>query len=177
MLVIEVRLNPECLARKEVVVERLMEGNAINLYVGNSSSGERVYENLPVTPLGNNKYKILSSPGLVLGIAKDDEIQYFPDSGEFDLISRGRNLCIQLYLSPNGVKDLEMLTSQIKNELEGTIDGFTKKQAVFSVPVKIGFSKLEKILNQFVQTNPDCKWYYGNVYDIADGVTPLNWWC
>jgi hypothetical protein len=23
---------------------------------------------------------------------------------------------------------------------------------------------------------PDSIWYYGNVYDPEDGVTPLNWW-
>jgi hypothetical protein len=23
---------------------------------------------------------------------------------------------------------------------------------------------------------PGCQWIYGNVYDPADGVTPLNWW-
>jgi hypothetical protein len=26
------------------------------------------------------------------------------------------------------------------------------------------------------EVSPNCEWYYGNVYDLKDGVTPLNWW-
>ncbi len=150
--------------------------DTINLYVGNSSSGERVYENLPVVALGDGKYKLLASPGLVLGVAKDDEIKHFAESGEFELLSRGRNLCIQIYTSQNASKSVDALAARITGELKGTLDGRTDKQVVFSIPVESGFGAVEDILNAFVDQNPDCEWYYGNVYDNEDGETPLNWW-
>lgn len=31
---------------------------------------------------------------------------------------------------------------------------------------------MEKACSAF----PVDKWMYGNVYDVNDGVTPLNWW-
>lgn len=148
----------------------------IDLYVGNSSSGNMVYENLPVDPLGEGRYRLLASPGLVLGVAKGDEIKLLPENGRFELLARGNNLCIQIYISPNLGKEIGLLETQIAEGLKGSLDGKNEDQLVFSIPVSSGFAEVEQVLNAFVDRNPDCEWYYGNVYDAEDGVTPLNWW-
>ncbi len=150
--------------------------DTINLYVGDSSSGERVFEQLPVHQLGKNEYQLLASPGLVLGLAKDDKIKYLPDSCEFQIIERGRNLCIQLYFPPKSEEYIDSLIQRVRNELNGTIDGMTKKQAVFSIPVEAGFGAVEAMMDEFISKSPDSEWYYGNVYDAEDGETPLGWW-
>lgn len=150
--------------------------DTINLYVGNTSAGEKVYENLPVLALGDARYRLLVSPGLVLGVAKGDEIKLFEEDGNFVLLSRGRNLCVQLFITETASKEVDALASQMIELLNGTLDIRTDKQAVFSIPLESGFGGVEAVLNAFVDQNPGCEWYYGNVYDNVDGQTPLNWW-
>ncbi len=47
---------------------------------------------------------------------------------------------------------------------------------VFSIHVSCGFETIEKIMEETVGRDADSTWMYGNVYDPADGSTPLNWW-
>lgn len=150
--------------------------DTINLYAGDAANGEPVYENLPVLSLSDDRYRLLASPGLVMGVAKDDEIRFLPETGDFDLLSRGRNLCIQVFLPQESVAEIETLITRVIHDLAGSHDGQTDRQLVFSVPVETGFAAVEQVLNGYVADNPDCEWYYGNVYDNEDGVTPLNWW-
>jgi hypothetical protein len=147
----------------------------INVLAGSSSAGEPVYEELPVTEVGSSIFRLLSSPGLALGIAKDDEIRFYSDTGRYELVKRGRRLAIQLFVAPPMAKNVEVLASQLAMELGGTLDGHSERQAVFSIPVEKGFAKIESVFNRFVEDNPGAEWYFGNVY-AEDGVTPLNWW-
>ena len=52
----------------------------------------------------------------------------------------------------------------------------TPRLAVFSIHVSIGFQTIETLLDRITGQFPGTLWYYGNVYDPADGVTPLDWW-
>ena len=52
----------------------------------------------------------------------------------------------------------------------------TNKVRVFTVPVSAGFGPVEAVFNSYTQRHPDVEWYFANVYDERDGVTPLNWW-
>ncbi len=45
-----------------------------------------------------------------------------------------------------------------------------------SLPVSVGFPVIENVMERFLQAQPESEWYFGNVYDRRDGVTPLNWW-
>lgn len=47
---------------------------------------------------------------------------------------------------------------------------------VYSIHVSIGFQNIEILLERVIEQFPGTVWYYGNVYDPADGVTPLDWW-
>lgn len=60
--------------------------------------------------------------------------------------------------------------------LGGWLDGRAAKLSIFSLPAAHGFTEVEKILNSAMDENPGVEWFYGNVYDESDGVTPLNWW-
>ena len=136
--------------------------------------GRRLYETLPAVALGGDRYKLLASPGMVLGIAKGDEIKMFAEGGEFELINRGGNLCIQLYKPPDGSTNIDSLAEKIETDRGGTLDGWTHRLAVFSVPVRSGFNSVEIVMDDFVRSNMGCEWCYGNVYDDND--VPLNWW-
>ena len=45
---------------------------------------------------------------------------------------------------------------------------------IYSVHVSLGFAAIEALLNAAM--DEQSAWFYGNVYDPADGTTPLNWW-
>ena len=151
--------------------------NYINLFVGKSSTGNKVFEKLPVLKLENNIYQLLISPGLVLGLAKGDQFEYNSTTLEYELVKRSGNLSIQIYKSRD-IENLEAynnLIQDIGNHLNGTLDGDNDDMFVFTIPVSVGFHKIENLLNNFIEKYPDSEWYYGNVYD-EDGETPLNWW-
>lgn len=46
---------------------------------------------------------------------------------------------------------------------------------MFTVPVRAGFERIERVMADAVASHPDCEWYFGNVY-AEDGVTQLGWW-
>jgi hypothetical protein len=91
------------------------------------------------------------------------------------VISRGRNLCIQVYSKSAGRQVEDALVQNLR-PLGGYLDGKSPRQLVFTVPVAAGFEAIEKRLTIALTPFPDVEWFYGNVYDPLDGVTPLNWW-
>ncbi|TRV79529.1 DUF4265 domain-containing protein [Streptomyces sp. 130] len=144
----------------------------IRLLAGKKTSGEPVFEEVPVeelTPPG--EYRLLASPGLVLGVACGDVVRVDSTTGEFDVLLRGGNLCIQLY-GPPPVGDS---VAQAIESLGGWRDGRASKLTVFTLPAVRGFSEVENVLNSVAEENSGVEWFYGNVYE-KDGVTPLNWW-
>jgi Domain of unknown function (DUF4265) len=144
----------------------------VNLLAAKKKSGEPVYEEVLVDHLSESKYKIVATPGIVLGIAAGDLIEVCSDNGEFRIFSRGGNLSIHLY-GDNCLVDEHLHELSV---LSQAIDGRARNLTVLTVPVKIGFSSVEKTLNDFCSRHHEVEWYYGNVYDESDGITPLNWW-
>lgn len=120
--------------------------------------------------LSVNQFKIVASPGLVLGIAAGDVVETEEDGG-FRVISRGGNLAIQLY-GDNCLVDEHL---HELGELSHAVDGRAQGITILTVPVQLGFSRVERVLSEFCRRHSGIRWYYGNVYD-TDGVTPLNWW-
>jgi hypothetical protein len=146
----------------------------IQLLAGTSSSGKPVHEELLVEPQGPETYRVLASPGLVLGIAAGDTIRAM-SSGGFEVLARGGNLCVQIFYS-GGVDKIEDFATQAMTRVGGHLDGKTTRQLVYTIPITSGFVAVEQALNQITGRFPDAEWYYGNVYDPSDGITPLKWW-
>ena len=148
----------------------------IKIFAGKSTDGHAVYEELPVKKISQDKYLLLSSPGIVLGLARGDEIIFEISSGKFRLTARGGNICLQLYVTQHMTTEVDKLITLVEKNLNGTLDGKTNKQVVFTIPFASGFTSIESLINCFIEANPGTEWYYGNVYDETDGITPLNWW-
>ncbi len=120
-------------------------------------------------------YKLIRSPAFVKGIASGDLISFDSETKEFEIIKRSGNLSIRVF-SRGDIKTLgENLTPQLE-KLGGEQDLETERLLVYSIHVSCGFKTIEDILNQYVGQQSDSMWQYGNVYDPADGETPLNWW-
>lgn len=156
-------------AKEDAIVSQL-----ISLHAGTSSSGSSVREELLVESAGERRYRVLRSPGLIQGIAAGDTIELSPPD-RFAVVARGGNLCV-LVFGPASLDAIEAPLSRRLSPLGGILDGKTDKQLVYTVPVRHGFPVIENILRECVDAFANAEWYFGNVYDPADGTTPLNWW-
>jgi hypothetical protein len=146
----------------------------LNLFAGRRSDSSRVDEEVLVRSLGSRRFELLKSPGLVLGLAAGDVFE-LNDHDEFVVVTRGRNLCVQLFF----MTEPEALAQEANRRLEpmgGRLDGRAVHQLVYTVPVAAGFESIEGALRDLITKFPQVTWYFGNVYDPKDGVTPLNWW-
>ncbi len=145
----------------------------INLLAGRATGGGPAFEEVVVERLAANEFKLLRSPGLVLGLAAGDIIAT-GEGGTFRLLQRGRNLCVQIFRD-GGLDVLEQVLTQQLEKLGGSLDGRAGKELVYTVPVSAGFGPLEAVLRAAMSKAPGAEWYYGNVYDPVDD-RPLNWW-
>ncbi len=137
--------------------------------------GHPIKEPVHVEPLGNNQFRLLYSPGFVQGMAAGDVFRLLNDDGDFEVLSRAGNLAVQLFHTEPVAPVQAGLTRRVE-QLGGVLDGAIERGLVFTVPLRAGFPAVEALFNQLVKEYPGLEWYYGNVYDRRDGVTPLNWW-
>jgi hypothetical protein len=147
---------------------------AIDLLISRSPSGHPILESVLVTELGPMQYKLEHTPGMLLGLARGDEIRLLPEGG-YELLRRGGNLAVQVYFRTLPEGELTHLAQRMGALPGTTFDAETPNLAAFSVPAQTGFTAVEEVMDEFIARNPQAEWVYGNVYG-EDGVTPLNWW-
>ena len=159
----------------------------IPLMAGYRPDGEGIVEQVAVTPVEDGgkpksapsaaaQYRLVRSPAFVRGLATGDKISFpatNPDG--YELIQRSGNLCLRVLSKSNIDEVLQALTPEIEL-LDGTLDVETPHLLVYTIHVSIGFQAIELLLDRISGQFAGTLWYYGNVYDPADGVTPLDWW-
>jgi hypothetical protein len=142
--------------------------------------GRSAAETVLVERIGDDRFRLLSSPGLVLGLAAGDEFELAPGEPQgYRLLRRGGNVCVQVFLSKNAEECRQTLISlveELSGRLDGEAKGKTTYELVFTIPVTAGFPAIERVMKVAETMSPGCEWFYGNVYDTKDGTTPLNWW-
>jgi len=152
----------------------MLEPTTINLVARINPDGTPFYESVLVERIGPQRYLVLASPGLLEGFAAGDEIELAPgESSGYRIARRGGNVCVQFFW--RAAESRPWLEPQVA-ALGGRLDGETPGLLVFTIPVSAGFPAIERIFYEADKRCPGCRWMYGNVYDPADGVTPLNWW-
>ena len=144
------------------------------------SIGERKgEESLPVVVIRPGRYRLLSSPGFVEGLAAGDEFELSADAPQgYRVLARGGNLCVWFYFHRDvdaGSPETADI-SRTAAALGGRVDGGWSRMLVITVPLTAGWSAIEASMNEAVERLGASSWLYGNVYDPIDGVTPLRWW-
>lgn len=143
--------------------------------------GRGVSENVLVETIGGNRFRLLRSPGLVQGLAAGDEFELAPEEAfGYRLLKRGANVCLQVFVGTDKVEDFRRTLIPLARQIGGRLDGdagFTRlANLVFTFPIAAGFPAIESLMAKAKEMSPNCEWFYGNIYDPKDGVTPLNWW-
>ena len=138
--------------------------------------GEEV---LPVARAGDGRYRLLASPGFVEGLAAGDEFELDPGAPlGHRVVRRGGNLCVWFYHT-EPLTETSAVTSDIvrvAESLGGRLDGGYSRMLVLTIPLAAGFDAVARAFDDAVRRHAASSWLYGNVYDPADGVTPLEWW-
>jgi hypothetical protein len=158
----------------------MLEKTTVNL-IGVLHDGRRVPENLLVENIGESRFRLLRSPGLIQGLAAGDEFALAPEEPfGYRLLKRAGNVCLQVFVGTDKVEEFRQTLVPLVEQLGGRLDGdaaFTRlANLVFTIPVNAGFPAIESLMAKARAISPACEWFYGNVYDFKDGVTPLNWW-
>lgn len=149
--------------------------NVIELYAGARPDGSPVVERLQVKVLEDDSCQLVKSPAFIKGVASGDVIKLNADDHSFELIKRSGNLCVRVFAR----EDVDAIATDLGPKIEklgGELDFENARMLVFTIHVSIGFSEIEKLFNDHTDEEEGSIWMYGNVYDPADGVTPLNWW-
>jgi hypothetical protein len=151
----------------------------VNL-VAEVKNGKPIEENVLVEQLDTNRYRLVRSPGLVPGLAANDEFELTNDETHgYRLLKRAGNICVQMFF-PGDAKEWRKALVPLVEEAGGWLDGeastSNRCMLVLTFPVRVGFPVIESLMAKAKAISPRCEWFYGNVYDLNDGVTPLNWW-
>lgn len=148
----------------------------IELLAGYDSADKPVVERLQVRTTQDGHYQLVRSPAFVRGLASGDIIKVDSERQQFEIVQRSGNLAIAVYSRGDVISLSEALTPELE-KMGGSLDTETPRMLVYSIHVSIGFKNIEALLNKHVNAaGGEAVWQYGNVYDPADGQTPLNWW-
>lgn len=147
----------------------------IEMLAGYDPEGNPVAERLQVKALPDDKLQLVRSPGFVKGLASGDVIKLDGDTGQFEIIQHSGNLAVTVFSRDDVIALSETLTPEVE-KLGGQLDLETDRMLVYSVHVSLGFKAIEELFNKHLGDRKQAVWQYGNVYDPADGQTPLNWW-
>lgn len=139
-------------------------------------------EHVPARQLRNGDWELLRSPLYATQVAAGDVVRILDsETGTFEIVTRGGNVCVQFYLHDRDADDAqatEKVARDITRDIAsvgGRLDGQTPGLIAFSIPVRVGFPTIEQIFAAAVRRSPGAQWQYTNVYDPKTGV-PLAWW-
>jgi len=148
----------------------------IQLVAGTDSEGAPVLEKLEVKLTDMGAFELLRSPLFVRDLAAGDIFSCAQDNpADYQIMKRSGNLAIRIFRK----QDIDLLEQYLTPQVEkhgGSLDCKTERALAYSLHVNIGFADIERLFDSAMAKFQDSVWYYGNIYDRRDGVTPLQWW-
>lgn len=147
----------------------------VRLWAAHTGDGQPVYEMVPAEHLRGSRFRLLGTPGLVLGCAAEDLIDVEPD-GHHRVVRHGGNLALVAVLPSDGrsTESLESLQASMA-PLGGIVEAPDNLRfIVVTVPVIATFDAIEDVMTVWAGDIPGTEWYFANVYDDDD--RPLDWW-
>lgn len=152
----------------------MAEQKTLHLVAGVRPDGELVYEQVLADVIGDECYRLLTSPVFAKGAAKGDVIRLL-QAGTFEVEQRGGNINVRV-LAKDDIDIIKGRLNAALNSIEHSLDFSNDRSLVYSIPVTVGFKVIDDTFNQALQGQQNAIWLYANVYDPNDGQTPLNWW-
>lgn len=127
-------------------------------------------EDVPARRVGEHEWELLRSRLYATEVAAADVIKVSNDeTGEFEVVSRGGNVCVQFYLAEAEASDAdatEREVAAIRAEVEplgGRVDAYAAGLIAFTLSVRVGFFVIEQVSAAAVARRPGAQWQYANV--------------
>jgi hypothetical protein len=153
----------------------------VRLLSDHTASGAAVHEEVAAVRVDDDRWRLLATPRLALGVAAGDLLQVTED-GSYEVVERGGNIAVAVGATGRPEAEFEKLIEGF-TRLGGWLDARTDAKRttssllVFTVPFRPGvFPEIQRLTNDFVLGHADREWYYMNVYADEEGGHPLNWW-
>ena len=121
-----------------------MDPTTLQVICGHKQDGTPVHESLLVEATSEGTYRLLRSPGLVLGVARDDVIRFDEVRELVEVVRRGGFVALQVH-GPHEVADT--VADQVSG-LGGHLDGRAPQMTIYSIPVRAGFGAIEELANE-----------------------------
>ncbi|MDT8398790.1 MAG: DUF4265 domain-containing protein [Pseudomonadales bacterium] len=149
----------------------------LQLLAGTDNKGQAVLEKVVAQPLAEaDTFELLRTPLFIRNLAAGDHFRVSSTvPGTFTVTRRSGKLSIRVFRKEN-IDSLEQQLSPEVEKLGGSLDVKTERALAYSLHVNIGFAAIETLFDNKMAEFRDSVWFYGNIYDPADGVTPLHWW-
>jgi len=97
------------------------------------------------------------------------------ESGAFVVLERGPNVAVHFYgasaIPEPALQELRDSFERVEAAVEWPEP---RRFAVVTVPVDVGFPRIEALVSEWIARQPEVEWNYGNVY--GDDGEPLGWW-
>ena len=140
------------------------------------------FERVPARRVNDTEWQLLTSPLYAMNVAAGDTVKVIDgETGAYEIVARGGNVCVQFYLSERQMNEPDFgadLAAAIETDLadvDGWIDGHAPGLIAFTIPVRSGFATIERICASAMARCDDAEWQYSNVYDPVTGDL-LGWW-
>ncbi len=143
-------------------------------------------EQVPARQLGRGRWELLASPLYATEVASGDIIQVLDSAtGEFEIVERSGNICVQFYLGQDDADDADATAAAAEviragiEPIGGRIDGTTRGLISSTVHVRAGLPTIERTFSLAAERFPGAQWQFANVYDpVYDPASgePLLWW-
>jgi hypothetical protein len=150
----------------------------VHLLAGHKADGDRVLEAVPAAPAGEpSTFRLTATPGLVEGTAAEDIVRVEAD-GSFDVVRRGAT---SLSMCSRAASPMRPIPTS-KRTWSGSADSSMARwhppsdRSRVHGPRRGWLRGRRGRFQRLRQEHPEARWSFGNVYDPADGVTPLNRW-
>lgn len=117
-----------------------------------------VHEQIAAEALPDGTFRLLTSPGLVLGAAAGDIIEVAEDGLPRVLVASG-NVALQVFADDDTNDALAMLLRPLGARMDGRIP---ETLTVFTLPGGASLDQVERVLEALVRRHPDVEWLYGN---------------
>jgi hypothetical protein len=166
------------LFRFEVRPKNEQSGSVQHLTVpvlDDAQAHEVAKEVLEAEPADHGCWRLLHSPALVDGVARGDLIRIAPEEPRgFVVVERAGNLAIVVSTPPGAEASCRRVLEPAVLELGGVCEGGPPQTLIFSIPVSVGFRRVEELFDGAAERMVETTWWFGNVY--GPGEVPLNWW-
>ncbi len=149
----------------------------LQLPAGMDAAGNPVLEHAEAYALTKaNHYELIRSPLFIRNLARGDIFHLNPHRPQdISVILRSGMLALRVFRKA-GLDELEAQLSPEVEKLGGSLDIRSERGLSYSLHVNTGFAPIEALFDGMMADFAGSVWYYGNIYDPADGMTPLHWW-